>query len=93
MIFSDYMVKVTLRPNLSSAARNPGGTFLPRGTYGRDYSMSTNDNLPGPQHPSFIRQLILRILPSAVLVLALGFTLVWIIFLGYLLAKLIGLAM
>ena len=52
--------------------------------------MSTNDDLPGPQHPSFIRQLILRILPSAMLALALGLTLVWIIFLGYVLAKLIG---
>ena len=52
--------------------------------------MSTNDDLPEPQHPSFIRQLILRILPSAMLALALGLTLVWIIFLGYVLAKLIG---
>ena len=52
--------------------------------------MSTNDDLPGPQHPSFIRQLILRILPSAMFALALGLTLVWIIFLGYVLAKLIG---
>ena len=52
--------------------------------------MSTNDDLPEPQHPSFIRQLILRILPSAMLALALGLTLVWIIFLGYVLAQLIG---
>ena len=83
------MAKVTLKPKLSSAAETPEVTFYP-GRDGRDYSMSTNDDLPEPQHPSFIRQLILRILPSAMLALALGLTLVWIIFLGYVLAQLIG---
>ena len=83
------MAKVTLRSNLSSAARKTGGNIYP-GRDGRGCSMSTNNDLPGPQHPSFIRQLILRILPSAMLALALGLTLVWIIFLGYVLAKLIG---
>jgi len=55
--------------------------------------MLTNSNSTQPQHPSFIRQLILRILPLGLIVLAVALTVIWMLLLGYVVVKLIARAL